>query len=416
MSDDVAHDFRDRFAIVGVGVTPTTRPPGADGRSAQHLEAWAIKLAMEDAGLQRDDVDGVVHAGAQVGSDTASRKLGLHSNFWFPIGRAASGIAGAFFATQALATGNATCVVVSLSFTMWSAAHGRQPVGAGRVVPQLAASSTKSDKAMTSRDGGGLVDLGWTAAPGAAAVHAWYAARHMHEFGTTPEQLGAVAIAHRAWANRNPDARFHDRPLTMEDYLASPWVVAPYRLMDNSVVSDVGCAFVVTTADRAVALRRKPAYIKGIGFGDAARKTWWDQTNFVQTDAAHAKDVAFRQAGITIEDVDVAEFYDCFTGEMIMFAEDYGYCDKGEGGPFIESGVTAPGGRRPMNTHGGLLSGYHCSDMGNVVEATLQLRGECGDRQVPGAEIAVANGHGGELVLPYLCPIHGTLVLGNARS
>ena len=397
-------------------MTPTTKPPGADGRSAQHLEAWAIKLAIEDAGLRREDIDGVVHAGSQVGSDSASRKLGLHSNFWFPIGRAASGIAGAFFASQALLTGNATYVAVSLSFTMWSEAHGMLPTGAGSATPQLAPSSSKSDKALITRDGGGLVDLGWAAAPGASAVHGWYAARHMYEFGTTAEQLGSVALAHRAWANRNPQARFYERTLTMEDYLASPWIVEPYRLMDNCVLSDVGCAFLVTTAERATSLQKAPAYIKGIGFGDGARKPWWDKTNFVETDAGHAKEIAFEQAGITIEDVDVAEFYDCFTMEMILFAEDYGFCKKGEGGSFFESGVTAPGGRWPMNTHGGLLSGYHCSDMGNVVESVLQLRGECGDRQVQGAEIAVANGHGGELLLPYMCPIHGTLVLGNIPS
>jgi acetyl-CoA acetyltransferase len=401
---------RDKYAIVGVGVSPTTRTH-AEGRSAHQLEAWAIRLAIEDAGLRREDIDGVIHAGAQLGGDSASRKLGLQSNFWYPIGRAASGVAGVFFAQHALATENASYVVVSLSVAMWSMAHGQ-----GGTHVSLAPSAAQSSKAQINRDGGGVVDMGWSASPGAAAVHGWYASRHMHEYGTTHEQLGSVALAHRAWANLNPEARFYDRPMTMEDYLASRWVVHPYRLFDNCVVSDVGCAVIVTTADRAKALQRKPVFVKGIGFGDGARKAWWDKTNLTQTDAAQAKQTAFRQAGISIEDVDVANLYDCFTGEMILYAEDYGWCEKGDGGPFVESGATAPGGKHPMNTYGGLLSGFHCVDMGNIVESVRQLRGECGERQVEGAEIALAAGHGGELLLPFMCPAHGSLVLGNVES
>jgi acetyl-CoA acetyltransferase len=399
-------DFRDKFAIVGVGVTPTARTH-ADGLSAHQLEAWAVQQAMEDAGLRREDIDGAVHAVALPQTDSYSRKLGLRPNFYYPIGRAASAIAGTLFATQALATGNATHVAVSNAFTWWSDGHRQTEEPLSRY---------GADKILINRDGGGLVDLGWSATPGAAAVHAWYAARHMHEYGTTHEQLGSVALAHRAWANLNPEARFYDRPLTMEDYLASRWIVEPYRLLDNSVVSDIGCAFIVTTTERARELRHEPVYVKGIGLGDAARKPWWEKTNFTETDGAHAKDVAFREAGISIADVDVAELYDCFTAEIILMVEDYGWCEKGEGGPFVESGATAPGGKHPLNTHGGLLSAFHCADMGNVIEATRQLHGECGERQVEGAQIAVANGHGGEMVLPYMCPAHGTLVLGNLES
>jgi acetyl-CoA acetyltransferase len=393
----MTEDLRDKFAVVGVAHTPTTRTH-AEGRTRQELEAWAVKLAIEDAGLRRQDIDGAVRALGMQESDSYSRKLGIKPSFYYPIGRAACTVASMFFAMQALATGNANYVCISLAMNFYSAS--RSPRGT----------------AMLSRDGAGLVDLGWSCVPGGAAIHALYASRHMHEFGTTEEQLGSVAVAHRAWANRNPDARFHDRTMTMEDYLSSRWVVHPLRLFDNCVNSDVGCAMIVTTAERARDLRKDPVYIKGIGFGDAAREAFWDQTNFTRTDAAHAKDVAFRQAGITIDDVDVAELYDCFTPEMILFAEDYGWCEKGEGGPFFESGATAPGGKHPMNTHGGLLSGYHCADGGNVVEAVTQLRGEGGDRQVDGAEIAVASGHGGELILPYMLPIHGTAVLGNKPS
>jgi acetyl-CoA acetyltransferase len=393
----MTNDFRDKFAIVGAAHTPTTRTH-AEGRTSQELEAWAVKLALEDAGLQRDVIDGAIRALGNQESDSYSRKLGLKPSFYYPIGRAASTVASLFFATQALATGNATFVCISLGLTHYT--QSRAPGGTR----------------LLSRDGAGLVDLGWSSVPGGGAIHALYASRHMHEFGTTEEQLGHVALAHRAWANLNPEARFYERKMTMDDYLGSRWVVHPLRLFDHCVTSDVGCAVIVTTAERAKDLRKDPVYIKGIGFGDAGRESFWDQSNFTRTDAGHAKDVAFKQAGITIGDVDVAEMYDCFTPEMILFVEDYGFCEKGEGGPFFESGATAPGGKHPMNTHGGLLSAYHCTDGGNVVEAVTQLRGEAGDRQVEGAEIAVANGHGGELILPYMLPIHGTAVLGNKLS
>jgi acetyl-CoA acetyltransferase len=403
----VTSTFRDEFAIVGVGISPTTRT-GAQGLSAQQMEAWAVRNAIADAGLTRRDIDGAVHAAAQNGSDAYSRKLGLSSNFYYPIGRMAGAVAGLFFATHALATGNATYVAVSLGLSWLS--QSKATAAAGNI------SSSSDDKWGMHRDGGGLVDTGWIATPGAAAVHAFMASRHMHEFGTTFEQLGSVALSQRAWANRNPEAKYYDRTLTMEEYLSSRWVAEPYRLHDNCVVSDVGCAVIVTTRERAEDLAQKPVFVKGIGFGDSARQAWWDKKNFVQTDGAHARDTAFRQAEIGIDDVDVAELYDCFTGEMILTIEDYGFCAKGEGGPFVESGATAPGGSLPMNTHGGLLSGYHCGDMGNLIEATRQMRGDCGERQVPGAEIALVDGHGWEMILPYMCPVSGCVVLGNAKS
>jgi acetyl-CoA acetyltransferase len=403
----VAQEFRDRFAIVGVGVSPTTRT-GAEGKSAQQLEAWAVKRAIEDCGLRREDIDGAIHAAAQNGSDAYSRKLGLSANFYYPIGRMAGAVAGLFFATQALATGNANYVAVSLGLTWLTQSREAGVVGT--------ADGGSDNKWGMHRDGGGLVDAGWVPTPGASSIHAFLASRHMHEFGTTHEQLGAVALAHRAWANLNPEARYFERTLTMDEYLASPWVCHPYRRHDNCVVSDVGCAFIVTTAERARDLRQQPVFVKGVGFGDSARQAWWDRTNFIQTDGAHAKRVAFEQAGITMDDVDVAELYDCFTGEMILTIEDYGFCAKGDGGPFVESGATAPGGSHPMNTHGGLLSAFHCGDMGNVIEATRQLRGECEDRQVDGAEIALVDGHGWEMILPYMMPVSGAIVLGSHES
>jgi acetyl-CoA acetyltransferase len=389
--------FRDRFAIVGVGVTPTARE-GAGGRTKQQLEAWAVKLAIEDAGLRRDDIDGAVHGGSKSEADAYSRKLGLRANFFYSIGRQASGIAGLAFATHAVRTGNATHVAVSLSVALRSAGS---PSG-----------DVRDERFTLERDGGGLVDLGWSAGIADATSHALYASRHMHQFGTTHEHLGAVAIAQRTWANLNPLAVFSNERLTLEEYLASSLLVEPYRELDCAVDNEIGCALIVTSAEGARGLRRRPIYIKGIGFGEGAGKQWFAGSAFVETDARAARDAAFREARVDLADVDVTEIADAYTGEMVMLIEDYGFCEKGEGGDFVASGATMPGGTHPMNTHGGMLSGYQCADTGNLVEAVLQLRGDCGARQVQNAEIAMVDGHGWDLVLPYLGPVHGTAVLG----
>ena len=172
----------------------------------------------------------------------------------------------------------------------------------------------------------------------------------------------------------------------------------------------------VTTADRARSGPKPPVYLKGLGFGDQARKQWWDKSNYTQVDGAFAAKQAFAEAGENIWSIDVAELYDCFTMEIIFYLEDYGYCKKGEAGEFLRSGATRPGGSFPINTHGGLLSGMYLFDFPNVVEATRQLRGEAGDRQVPNAHLALTNGHGGEMVEPFMCSSHATMILGNELS
>jgi acetyl-CoA acetyltransferase len=401
-------NFRDQFAIVGIGQTPTTRTH-AEGLSAHQLEGWAARLAIEDAGLRREDIDGAIHVGPRGnGPDGYSRKIGLKTNFFIPIFRGgASAIESLLLAGQALSSGNADYVLITVGTTMWSDIHTADKTSAeGHIVRWSVGGDNQT----------GLEELGYYAAPGASTVHGWWASRHMHEYGTTHEQLGAVALAGREWAQLNPEARFHGQPLTMEEYLASRWVVHPYRLLDHCVMCDAGGALLVTTAERAKSLKKEPIYIKGVGLGDGMREPWWNKTNYSQSDAGHAGKVAFTQAGIRLSDVDVANFFDPFTIEMIFWVEDYGWCKKGEGGAFIESGATAPGGAHPMQTYGGFLSGYHLGDMGNMIEGVRQLRGECGDHQIPGAEIAMANGSGGEYVLPYMAPINGTAVFGSVLS
>jgi acetyl-CoA acetyltransferase len=408
------HDFRDRFAIAGIGITPTSRSH-APGMSAMMLEAWAARIAIADAGLTRTDIDGAVHT--MMGSphppaqwrDAYTRTLGLKPNFYLTVSRGGQAAHnGILLATQALALGLAEYVIVSCGLAGWSTSHqtaARSVPGAGTI--GLSFAGIKQF---------GLGNVGFDGAPAGAAIHGMMATRHMHEYGTTVEQLASVSIGRRKWAQLNPDARFYGRPADLGDYLAEPWVARPLRRMDCCVQSDLGAALVLTTSERAKSLRNPPVYIKGIGLGDHARAGWWDKTNYTTVDAAFAADHAFRLAGVTLDDIDVAELYDCFSTEVLIYMEDYGWCAKGEGGAFVASGATDPGGSIPVNTHGGLLSGMYLFDYPGVVEAVCQLRGHGGARQVAGAQIALTNGHGGEMVSPQMCAAHATMILGSVTS
>jgi acetyl-CoA acetyltransferase len=220
----------------------------------------------------------------------------------------------------------------------------------------------------------------------------------------------------RQWALMNPLARMFNRPATLEDYFNSPVYIEPYHFMDMSQTSDGAIAFVLTSTERAKSLPRHPVEILGAGMGDSQGGQWFEgPSHYTKLPVASAKRAAFGTAGITIDDVDLAELYDCFTGEVLFQIEDYGWCEKGEAGSFLAEQGIGPGGKIPINTGGGMLSAYHFADMTGLSEAVVQLRGDAGDRQVSGAEIAIASGHGGEVMAPGMCSIHTTIVLGRSR-
>jgi acetyl-CoA acetyltransferase len=246
----------------------------------------------------------------------------------------------------------------------------------------------------------------------APSHHSFFAARHMHEFGTTSEQLGMISVQERQWAQMNPRARFHGRPITLEEHQASPIVVDPYHLLDICLVSDGAVSVVMTTEERAKDAPRPPVWVLGVGFGEAMAELWWEKQNYTRLAVKTAKEQTFSQAGIRLEDIDCAQLYDCFTGEVLFQLEDYGWCGKGEGGPFVAEGRIGPGGDIPVNTSGGLLSAYHFGDLTGLSEAVLQLRGEGGERQVPDCTVALVTGHGGEVLSPGMCSIHSSLILG----
>jgi acetyl-CoA acetyltransferase len=217
----------------------------------------------------------------------------------------------------------------------------------------------------------------------------------MHEYGTTHEQMGAVALAMRKHANLNPAALMHSKPLTMADYLASPMISDPYKLLDCCLETDGAAAFIVTSVERARDLKQKPIYVMGAAAGQPyPADEITNRKDMHQVGLSIAAPEAFRMAGVKPADVDFAQIYDCFTFEVIQQLEEAGFCKRGEGGAFVENGGIELGGRLPVNTHGGLLSQAHVLGISHVVEAVRQLRGECGPRQVKDAEIGVVTGWG----------------------
>jgi len=230
-----------------------------------------------------------------------------------------------------------------------------------------------------------------------ATSYALAASRHMHDYGTTREQLAAVAVAARAWANLNPQA-FMRGPLSVADVLSSRMVSSPLTVRDCCLVTDGGAAIVMTRADRARHLPKKPVYL----LGAAAATTHMNiiaMADLTRSAAVDSGQRAMAMAGVAPRDFDVVELYDAFTINTILFLEDLGFCTKGEGGAFVASGAIAPGGALPVNTNGGGLSCVHPGMYGmfTLVEAVQQLRGEAGERQVAGAELALCHGNGGVL-------------------
>ena len=243
--------------------------------------------------------------------------------------------------------------------------------------------------------------------PGPLGHYAMIAARHMYQYGTTSEQLAEIAVAARSWAAMNPKAWSRD-PITVEDVTGSRLICDPLHRLDVCLVTDGGGAAVVTTAERARDAAKRAVRVLGVG----ESQTHWSiaqMPDLTVTAGAVSGREAFGMAGIKPSDVDVLEPYDSFTITVLLALEDLGFCAKGEGGAFVEGGRLAPGGALPALTSGGGLSYNHPGAFGLLllVEAVRQLRGEAGDRQVPGAGIAVAHGVGG------LMSTASTVVLGN---
>jgi acetyl-CoA acetyltransferase len=246
---------------------------------------------------------------------------------------------------------------------------------------------------------------------GPATSHALHAQRHMHLYGTTSEQLGAVAVTQRSYAAKRPGTLGYGKPISLDDHQTSRMICTPLRLLDCCRDTDGGVCVIVTTAERARDLRGTPVRVLGTGTGHNIRN-WYDGSVYAHhDDIGPAKARAFGEAGIDVRSVDVAALYDPFTISVIMQLEEYGFCGEGEGGPFVAAGETGPDGRIPTNTGGGQLSGYYATGFTAMVEAIGQLRGVCGATQVTGAEVALVSGHGGNGGVQNTWA-HATAILG----
>lgn len=243
---------------------------------------------------------------------------------------------------------------------------------------------------------------------GAPTYFGMLTTRHMHEYGTTLEQWAQVAVSTRAWAALNPKAKFRD-PLTIEDVLNSRPMFYPFNLLNICLVTDAGGAVVMTRADRAKDCAKKPVYVRGAG--EATEHVMVTHMLDIPRSTATrmSGDKAFKMAGVSHGDFDHIMLYDAFTSGPPIMLEALGFCEPGEGVSFFEDGRSTPGGSLPINTNGGGLSYTHSGMYGifPLIEAARQLRGECGDRQVPNAKVSLVNGMGGMLSAA------GTVVLSN---
>lgn len=347
------------------------------------IQLKAAIAALEDAGLKASQIDGIMPFPNVGKAEAFAASLGC-TNLRFAVTMHMGGaapVASLRAAAMAVATGAANYVLVPAGWNGFSGARVRET------------SANDPDSFPGAR-----ISLDFYIPFGLTAPPHWYALmarRHMHEYGTTFEQLGAVAITMRKHAQLNPAALMYGKTLTMDEYLASPMIADPYRLLDCCVETDVAAAFIVTNVERAFDMKQKPIYIMGAAAGQPyPADEIINRPEFHRTGLTSAAPEAFRMAGVTPVDADFAQIYDCFTFEVIQQLEEAGFCKRGEGGAFVENGGIELGGNLPVNTHGGLLSHAHTLGIGHVVEAVRQLRGQAGDRQVKNAEIGVVTGWG----------------------
>jgi acetyl-CoA acetyltransferase len=375
-----------RIAIVGIGETRYERKAS---RPLMALLLEAARAALADAGLSARQVDGIVAPGATYTElHELARELGIGGQFW-----SASGLSGGpavvsapLLAALAVEAGLATTVLCVRGLAWGSERLGN----VGQPHAEMPSKATFE------------IPFGWYP----QVVHfAGMARRHMELYGTTERQLGEIAVAMRKHASLSDNAVLKDKPLSLDDYLAAPYLAEPFRAPDCCLVNDGAGAFVMTSVARARELRHPPVVVLGVGTGVTEEGEYSSlRADYLATPAVHSAPRAFAMAGLTPADVDFVTLYDNFTAMVIQQLEDLGFCRRGEGGPFVEGGRIAVGGALPVNPSGGQLAQAFCLMMNNVCETVRQLRGAAGPRQVAGAEVGLVAGYSGSE--------HATLLLG----
>ena len=383
-----------KSAIVGLGLSEIGK---VFGRSTTSFALEAIDRALEDCGLQKEQLDGLL---IQPGVSRQALGLGLQDAGGFKNLRlvsmmdslGATPVSMVQYATMAIQHGMASAVAC-----MFADAPVSDPPDTG----SAAMSAARAGKPATGFDSldryyGPMDDN---------AGYAMAARRHMALYGTTSEQLGAIAVSTRAWACLNPLAHCRT-PITLGDHQSSPWIAEPLHALDCCLISNGGAAVIVTGIERARDLKSKPAYVLAMAQGYPGNSHRAGDTHDYMTGAAIARDTLYGQLGITAGDIDVCEVADPCTYATLVTLEDYGFCEKGEGGPFVRDDRLGPGGSLPTNTGGGQLSSFSLGGMTPLSEGVIQARGSGGERQVEKRDLVLVSGSGG--VLDH----HASLILG----
>lgn len=382
--------LRGKVAIVGAADTDVGIVPDL---SATQLCIDAARRALADAGIGKDQVDGLVTCNSMAEpymyhAEAMAEYLQIFPRYCISVG-AGGGTTFSILhhAASAIVTGMCDTVLITMADSLRS--------GLSREQAMLMQSST----------GHGQFEQPY--GPTVPAYYALIAQAHMARYGTTPEQFARIAVACRKHAALNPTAQMRE-PITVEDVVNSRLIADPLHLLDCSLVSDGGSAVILTSAERAADFPHAPVYMLGVGEGHGHEHI--SQARSLTTSAAlESGQRAYAMAGLAPKDMDFAQLYDCFTPTVLLELEDLGFCDKGEGGAFVESGAIELGGSLPVNTHGGLLSHCHPGNPGSMfalTETVTQLRGQAGARQVQGAEVAMVHAQGG------IMSSHTSLILG----
>jgi len=366
-----AHPLRGKTAIIGIGGAGWGEAPG---HSAIELLGAAAIQAIADAGLKVSDIDGICAATSSHAFPTltVAEYLGIRPTFFD-----GTNVGGSSFEMHVLQAAMALDAGVCNAVLICYGSNQRTSGGfVSMSEPQWHEVAYKPRNPITG--------------------YALATARHMHQYGTTREQLADIAVAARQWANMNP-AAFARGPLSREDVLKARMVSDPLTTADCCLVTDGGAACVMVRADRARQLRHKPVYVLGVGAAHSHRSIA-QARDLATSVAADSGPRAFAMAGLKPADCDLVMLYDAFTITTLMFLEDLGFCPKGEGGRFVERGAIAPGGKLAVNTSGGGLSCVHPGMYGLFLlhEAVTQIRGEAGQRQLPKCDVAICHGNGGQ--------------------
>ncbi|WP_343391133.1 thiolase family protein [Candidatus Amarobacter glycogenicus] len=382
----MGHPMRGATAITGFGMTPM----GRIYKSTMELAADATRTAIKDAGLRKDQINGLLINAGVTGTTGGGVSLGLQNylglqdlrllNHMNAAGSTAAQMVQ--YASLAIASGMANhvlCVFADAPLKDGSSA-GAAYGGAAR--------NPQRPRGMS-----GLYPA--SGYYGANTPYALAARRHMADYGTTQDQLGTIAVGQRQWATMNPLAQMRS-PITMEDYHNSRWIIEPLHLLDCCLVSNGAVAVIVSSAAAAREMPQPPVYVWGMGQGHPGDNSRTGSNWETETGAKLAARTAYGMAGVGPSDISSCQVYDCYTYTVLVTLEDYGFCKKGEGGPFVEDGKLGPGGSLPTNTGGGELSAYYMWGMTPLSEAIIQGRGHGGDRQVKN-DVILATGNGGSL-------------------